>query len=201
MKRRILRWLAACVALGVAATAAIRIGARRQERALSGQIGQLVRAAATVEPPRAVGDVAVESLPPPVARYLRWALPHETRIRAVHIEQVGMLRTDARSDRWMAFEAQQTAVPLGIGFLWNARVIIAPLLHVTVRDGYLDGEGFGQVSLLSPRTVSSAGATPEMNSGSLHRFLAEAVWYPTALLPSSHLRWSAIDEPGDSHAD
>jgi len=34
----------------------------------------------------------------------------------------------------------------------------------------------------------------EMNSGSLHRFLAEAVWYPTALLPSAHLRWEPIDE-------
>ena len=26
-----------------------------------------------------------------------------------------------------------------------------------------------------------------------HRFLAEAVWSPTALLPSERLRWSAID--------
>jgi hypothetical protein len=32
-----------------------------------------------------------------------------------------------------------------------------------------------------------------MNSGSLHRFLAEAVWYPTALLPGPNLRWSAVD--------
>jgi hypothetical protein len=32
-----------------------------------------------------------------------------------------------------------------------------------------------------------------MNSGSLHRYLAEAVWYPTALLPSRTLKWTAID--------
>jgi hypothetical protein len=36
-------------------------------------------------------------------------------------------------------------------------------------------------------------ATPEMNSGSLHRYLAEAVWYPTALLPSEKLHWTEID--------
>ena len=35
--------------------------------------------------------------------------------------------------------------------------------------------------------------TPEMNSGSLHRYLAEAVWYPTALLPSVKLHWAGID--------
>ena len=33
-----------------------------------------------------------------------------------------------------------------------------------------------------------------MNSGALHRYLAEAVWYPTALLPSAKLRWSPIDD-------
>ena len=33
-----------------------------------------------------------------------------------------------------------------------------------------------------------------MNSGALHRYLAEAVWYPTALLPSAKLRWTAIDD-------
>jgi hypothetical protein len=32
-----------------------------------------------------------------------------------------------------------------------------------------------------------------MNSGSLHRYLAESVWYPTALLPRSTLRWTGID--------
>ena len=33
-----------------------------------------------------------------------------------------------------------------------------------------------------------------MNNGALHRFLAEAVWSPTVLIPSKHLRWSAIDD-------
>ena len=33
-----------------------------------------------------------------------------------------------------------------------------------------------------------------MNSGSLHRFLAEAVWYPTVLIPSKKMQWQGIDE-------
>jgi hypothetical protein len=43
-------------------------------------------------------------------------------------------------------------------------------------------------------TVASDAGTPQMNSGSLHRFLAEAVWYPSALVPSDTLRWSGIDD-------
>ncbi|WP_425532220.1 DUF6920 family protein [Aromatoleum anaerobium] len=47
------------------------------------------------------------------------------------------------------------------------------------------GVGSGQAQLLSAVTVASDRDKPELNSGSLHRYLAEAVWYPTALLPSA----------------
>lgn len=33
-----------------------------------------------------------------------------------------------------------------------------------------------------------------MNSGALHRYLAEAVWYPTALLPSDQLHWTPVND-------
>jgi hypothetical protein len=33
---------------------------------------------------------------------------------------------------------------------------------------------------------------PELDAGALHRFLAEAVWYPTALVPGPRLSWRAI---------
>ncbi len=70
---------------------------------------------------------------------------------------------------------------------------MAPLLHVRVRDSLVEGMGSGQVSLLSAFTLSADAGTPQMNSGSLHRYLAEAVWYPTALLPGPKLQWAAID--------
>jgi uncharacterized protein DUF6920 len=50
------------------------------------------------------------------------------------------------------------------------------LLHVRVRDSLVEGRRSGQVSQLSAFTVSEDAETPEMNSGSLHRYLAEAVW-------------------------
>jgi hypothetical protein len=105
-----------------------------------------------------------------------------------------MLRTDVHTERWMPFEAEHIVVPPAAGFVWNARVRIAPLAYVRVRDALIEGEGSGQVGLFSAFTVSAAANTPEMNSGSLHRYLAEAVWYPTALLPGPNLRWTGIDE-------
>ena len=133
------------------------------------------------------------AVPEPVARYLRLALRSTREIQEVRISQTGTLRTAVDSNRWMPFEAEHLVIPSATSFEWNARVRLAPLLHVRVRDALADGRGSGQVSLLSLFTVSSAAGTLEMNSGSLHRYLAEAVWYPTALLPSEKLYWIGID--------
>jgi hypothetical protein len=184
--------LAVIAVVFVALIVAVWIGSRRQQSTLSAHVNRLIQsgnAHASATQPRHVPD----ALPPPVERYLRWALSTAKHIQEVRIRQTGFLRTDVRSERWMPFEAEHIVVPPATGFVWNARVTVAPLLHVRVRDALIEGRGSGQVSLLSAFTVAADGNTPEMNSGSLHRYLAEAVWYPTALLPSSKLQWTAID--------
>jgi hypothetical protein len=40
----------------------------------------------------------------------------------------------------------------------------------------------------------TAHSQPELNAAALHRYLAEAVWYPTALRPHAGLSWAAIDQ-------
>jgi hypothetical protein len=180
--------------LGVFATAlvfALWIGVRHQRSERSALVDRLNRAPSSGGMTPA-GSPDLDTLPAPVARYLRRALGPHRELRLVRLEQLGTLRTDVRSERWMSFEAEHLVAPRSTGFVWNARVRVAPLLHVRVRDSLVEGRGAGQVDLLSAFTVAEDAGTPEMNSGSLHRYLAEAVWYPTALLPSAKLRWSAM---------
>ena len=172
---------------------AVWIGARHQQRTLSDQIDRLIRSGRADSDAAAPGPDRLDTVPAVVSRYLRLALGTTQQIQEVRITQTGTLRTDVRAERWMPFEAEHIVVPPAAGFVWNARVRISPLVYVRVRDALIDGEGSGQVSLFSAFTVSAAANTPEMNSGSLHRYLAEAVWYPTALLPGPHLRWTGID--------
>jgi hypothetical protein len=187
-----MRTLLTIVLVIVAALTIIVVtGSRRQKRELSADVDRLLRAGASLIPQTSFEGI--DRLPAPVARYLRSAIPQPQPIRFVRLRQIGMLRTNIHSQRWMPFEAEHIAAPQAVAFLWNARVTIAPLLHVRVRDALIDGHGLGKVTLLSAFTVSADARSAEMTSGSLHRFLAEAVWYPTALLPSSKLRWSAID--------
>jgi hypothetical protein len=130
------------------------------------------------------------ALPPPVARYLQRALPRDYRlIRRVHLKQAGTLRASAQSTRWFRFQAEQVTQPLTLAFQWDARVRIAPLFHLRVHDAYSEGKGASAVKLMSVLRVASDAGTPEINAGALQRYLAEAAWYPTALLPSATLRW------------
>jgi len=79
------------------------------------------------------------------------------------------------------------------GFVWDARVSLASLLSLRVRDSYVEGEGSGRITLLGFIPAGADNGGDELNSGALHRFLAEAVWYPTVLLPGPSLTWTAID--------
>lgn len=184
------------LAMLVAATlaASVWLAAVWQQRSLAALI-KLVEARAKSRQPENANARNIDNLPPPVARYLNHVLPPESRnIRLVRYEQVGTLRVDPTSERWMNFSASQVIAPTASAFVWDARVGVMPLIHVRVRDSFVNGVGSGQVALLSAIPIGSASGNMEMNSGSLHRFLAEAVWYPTALLPSASLRWDAIDD-------
>jgi hypothetical protein len=192
MMMRVRSTLTGAVALGSAALGLAAVSAvRRQARAISEQRHKLIELAAGTRQ----GDIdGIDDLPSPVARYLRWCLDEWRPLRLLRIAQRGTLRTDVHSGRWMPFTADQLVAPAAAAFLWDAHVRMGPLLHVRVRDAFIEGRGSGHASLLSAFTVSSAAGTPEMNAGSLHRFLAEAVWYPTALLPSPYLRWRPLDD-------
>lgn len=43
-------------------------------------------------------------------------------------------------------------------------------------------------------TLVHAEGTPEIAAGALHRYLAEAAWCPTALLPSAGVVWTPLDD-------
>ena len=75
---------------------------------------------------------------------------------------------------------------------------VAPLVSVRVRDGYRPGRGTMLGRLGGLVTVVNEAGTPEMAASALTRWLGEAVWFPTALIPggvADHgVRWEAVDD-------
>jgi hypothetical protein len=70
---------------------------------------------------------------------------------------------------------------------------MAPGLAVNVYDAYIAGAGMLHGEVLGLIQVIHLGGTPEMAEGELLRYLAEAVWFPTALLPSQGVQWTPMD--------
>jgi hypothetical protein len=137
----------------------------------------------------------LKELPVTVQRYFKLFLKEEQApIRVAHLRNSGELRLSTTSARWLPFSADQVVTPAIPSFSWNARVDLPFGLHVRVLDGYAAGVGSGRVSLLSAFPIASDSNRHELNSGALHRYLAEAVWYPTALLPQAGVRWQSVDE-------
>jgi hypothetical protein len=170
------------------------IGGQRQRNRVTSQEQALFDAVGSVDQ-RSLDSGLPENVPAPVARYLRRAVPEgASRILIARLEQEGTLRTGVDTDRWFSFTARHVAAPPATGFLWNARVAAAPLIHLRVVDAFIEGQGSGRVTLLSAFTVGSDEGTMAMNSGAQHRYLAEAVWYPTALFPSPFLTWRRLDD-------
>ncbi len=137
---------------------------------------------------------AIDAAPAPVQRYLRHVLAgRATPIQSAELVQQGRLRLDGRSARWLPFRARQIVQPPDTAFTWTADVRTLGPLQVRVVDRLADGHGSGTVHL-GPLRLARAAPGPELDAGALHRFLAEAVWFPSALLPSARLRWTPIDE-------
>jgi hypothetical protein len=135
-------------------------------------------------------------LPPPVARYFRAALqPGQPMIRVVRVEWGGEFNMgETEHGSWKPLGAAQQFSAVPVGFVWDARIHMAPLVTVRVRDAYVAGAGSMQAKLAAVVTMLDEHDRKELDRGALQRYLAEAVWYPTALLPREGLDWTAIDD-------
>lgn len=134
-------------------------------------------------------------LPDPVRKYFDLVLPVGLAApRVVRMSQRGQIRTSTTSARWLEFTAEQAMTPGRPGFVWDAKVRIPPGFHVRVLDSLVNQRGAGSVALMSAIPAGADGGSFEMHSGTLHRYLAEAVWAPWALLPSERLSWAALHE-------
>jgi hypothetical protein len=172
--------------------AVLAAGARWRSRT-AGLVARL-QAASEGGVPAVHASGELDGLPTPVARYLRTVLRDGQVIpRRARIEQRGTFAVKATPDGWRPFTAVQQFAARPAGFVWDARIRMAPGLDFLVRDAFVDGRGSMYGTILGLVPVVNVHDTPDIAAGALVRFLAEAVWLPTALLPSQGVRWAPID--------
>ena len=149
--------------------------------------------------PAAYDERELEGLPPPVQRYFRAVLrPGQPMIAAARVTHEGTFNMSDGAPRWAPFTSSQRVVTRRPGFVWDARIAMIPGVRVRVHDAYVAGEGILHATLFGLVSLANLRGTRELAEGELMRFMAEAPWYPTALLPSQGVQWQGVD---DSSAD
>jgi hypothetical protein len=188
------------LALGVllaAVAAAMLFGSLRWRKRTRDLRAEL--AASTGGPaPKAFDPRELEALPAPVRRYFHAALRDgQPIVESARLATEGEFLMDAEKKTWAPFTADQAFVARPRGFDWDARIRMAPGLAIFVRDAYRGGAGLLRAEVLGLVTVADQTPTPDLARGELLRWLAEAPWFPTALLPTQGVRWEAV---GDDRA-
>ena len=134
------------------------------------------------------------ALPAPVRRYFTAVLPEgQPLARHVRLAQQGTFLVKPESNGWAPFTAVQDFRVVPAAFVWDARIRMGHGLTVRVRDSFVDGMGSMFGAAMAVVTVVRMENTPDMAVAALMRYLAEACWFPTALLPSQGVRWEGID--------
>lgn len=191
MAHRTARWLSAAALVTAGALAFGRI---RLDRRTTRRVADLLAAAdSPASSPYRREDVA--DLPPPVRRYFERVLsdgaPH---VRTARLEQRGEFRLGGRSGSWRPLSATQHYAVDPPGFVWDADIRMFPFVSARVVDAYERGRGSLRATVLSAVPVAEAESGPALDEAELQRYLAEAVWFPTALLPAAGVEWEPRDD-------
>lgn len=130
----------------------------------------------------------LKDLPEPVQRYFKYVLkdgqPYISFIRLTH---KGLFKTNPKK-KYINITGEQYFSVQQPQFIWKGTTAM-----FTAIDSYIAGKGSLKVLLLDNFNVVN-GKGSSFNEGELQRWLAESVWFPTNLLPSEKVQWTAIDE-------
>lgn len=129
----------------------------------------------------------IKDLPEPVQRYFKFAITEDQKnIQSIRLVHDGQFKTSEHA-KWRDIRGEQYFTTSPPGFIWKGS-----MGFFRAQDMYINDHGRLIVSLLSlVKIIDRKG--PQFDQGELCRWLAESVWFPTNLLPSQKISWSAID--------
>lgn len=134
----------------------------------------------------------ISELPQNVKKWLEYTgIIGKEKIVSVHVKQKADMRLD-KDKPWMPVEAEQYFITDEPGFIWKANIKAAPLFHISGRDKYENGKGNMLIKILSLFTVADSKGK-EIDQGTLLRYLAETMWFPTAAL-NEYITWEEVDQ-------
>ena len=168
----------------------LAVAARRHFDAVTENAVQQMFAGSQSTLPPTIAASELDELPAVVRRWLlRSGVVGQPRTQNVRLRQLASLRTSPNGP-WMPVRAEQWFRVDEPGFIWDADVRMFGFLPLAGRDSYFAGTGQMRIEALALVPIVNA-SDEKIRQGTLLRYLAEMVWFPSAAL-SPHVRWEAL---------
>jgi hypothetical protein len=188
----ILRWGPRIAALVVATgVGAVLVGSRRFARLARTGVESLLRTSA---PPLEglITEEMLRGLPEPVRRYLSYTgVVGRPFVGTVRLAQVGRMQPNP-GQPWFPLSAEEHYSVRPPGFVWDAALRLGPFPLVRARDTYREGAGNMLIKAAGVFPIADV-VGPEMDQGSMMRYLSEMIWFPTAFL-GDNVSFEPVDD-------
>jgi hypothetical protein len=127
-------------------------------------------------------------LPEPVQRYFKSILKEDqTIIDYVRLRQEGLYKSNTTSD-WVKIKGEQYTCTEKPAFVWKGETSL-----FTRRDMYLNNSGFMTITKKAIFSTTKL-KNKQLDEIELQKWVCDAVWYPTSLLPNNYIQWLPIDQ-------
>lgn len=140
-----------------------------------------------------ISEESIRNLPAPVFNWIKnTGIVGKPAIRTVWVSQSALMKMKPQQQEWYPAEAEQWVTIEEPAFIWTVSMRMSPLLQIRGRDKFTGGKGEMLIRINSLINVVNEKG-PQMDEGTLQRFLGEIVWYPSSAI-SPYIEWEAIDD-------
>ena len=168
------------------------IGVLQMNRKIAKEIDMLMSSSENREA-TIIEEKDLEELPEPVQKWLKTTgVVGKERVQAMNFSQRGKMKLKPEQEKWMEPSAKQYVRVDEPGYLWHVDLPMIPLINTKGRDLFYEGKGSMEIRIGSLIPVVNEKPNDQLNESSLHRFLLELPWYPTAAL-EEYMTWEEID--------
>ncbi len=147
----------------------------------------------TTENTSIVTEEDVKHLPEIVKKWMQNSgVIGNEKINSASLSQKGFMKTKPDS-QWKSFSAKQYFDVSNPSFIWFTEVDFMPMVNMVGRDKFVNGKGEMLIKLASIVPVVNEADNEKINSGTMIRYMAEIIWFPSAAL-NDYIKWETIDE-------
>lgn len=134
------------------------------------------------------------SLPQAIQKWLIYSgVVGKEFIYNVHLIQDLQLKMKEDQKAWHAADVDQYFTIQPPAFNWKIGVQMNSIINVVGRDKFENGNGEMSIRMFSLVPIADAKNSEKVNEATLQRYLAEIVWFPSAVL-SPYIKWESIDD-------